>query len=195
MMHIQGAAASDKPRRTLHSKNKKWVSGQEENGQAGDGERWERGTHRRRGRGRGGLSQHGAYLTVPTDLIDEGTSATEDEGASGDSGHEDDGEQAQPEPETPEEREKFYQEVRKYSFTSDVSVLGTSSYVSGSPTSTGPGDCNSVDAILNLLRTSRCVGMASITCHVQERSSARCYVVTFTEQSTRSILACEATGS
>lgn len=149
MMHIQGAAASDKPRRTLHSKNKKWVSGQEENGHAGDGERWERGTHRRRGRGRGGLPQHGAYLTVPTDLIDEGTSATEDEGASGDSGHEDDGEQAQPEPETPEEREKFYQEVRKYSFTSDVSVLGTSSYVSGSPTSTGPGDCNSVDAILN----------------------------------------------
>lgn len=112
-MHIQGAAASDKPRRTLHSKNKKWVSGQEENGHAGDGERWERGTHRRRGRGRGGLPQHGAYLTVPTDLIDEGTSATEDEGASGDSGHEDDGEQAQPEPETPEEREKFYQELVK----------------------------------------------------------------------------------
>ncbi|KAI0739914.1 SAC3/GANP/Nin1/mts3/eIF-3 p25 family-domain-containing protein [Daedaleopsis nitida] len=113
MIHIQGAAA-DKPRRPLHSKNKKWVAGQADmnNGPSGDGEKWERGTDRRRGRGRGAHTQHGTHLSVPTDPHD-GTSATEDEGASGDSGHEEEEEPVQPEPETPEEREKFYHELVK----------------------------------------------------------------------------------
>ncbi|TFK81944.1 hypothetical protein K466DRAFT_590907 [Polyporus arcularius HHB13444] len=39
------------------------------------------------------------------------TSATEDEGASGDSAHEDDGDQPQAEPETAEERERFFSEL------------------------------------------------------------------------------------
>ena len=113
MMHIQGAA-TDKPRRTLMSKNKKWTAGQAElrTAHTSDGDRWERGGHRRRGRGRGAHGHHGTHLTVPTDVHDDMTSATEDEGVSGDSGHEDDGGNLQAEPETAEERERFYQEVR-----------------------------------------------------------------------------------
>ncbi|KAI0707481.1 SAC3/GANP/Nin1/mts3/eIF-3 p25 family-domain-containing protein [Cerioporus squamosus] len=113
MMHIHGAA-SDKPRRPLQSKNKKWTAGQGDSnsGHVSDGERWERGGHRRRGWGRGGHGHHGTHLTVPADVHDEMTSATEDEGASGDSAHEDDGDQPR-EPETAEEREKFFQELVK----------------------------------------------------------------------------------
>lgn len=52
----------------------------------------------------------GTHLTVPTDMHDEGASATEDEGVSGaESAHDD---EPEPEPEHIEDREEFYREVR-----------------------------------------------------------------------------------
>ncbi|KAI0357231.1 hypothetical protein OH77DRAFT_1422786 [Trametes cingulata] len=113
MMHIQGAAAGRRP----HSRNKKWVAGQGEasSGHGSDGERWERGGHRRRG-GRGRThGQHSTHLTVPGDVHEDGASGTEDEHVSGESVHEEEHEldDGEPELETPEEREKFYQELVK----------------------------------------------------------------------------------
>ncbi|KAI0364876.1 hypothetical protein BV20DRAFT_955385 [Pilatotrama ljubarskyi] len=112
MMHIQGAAAGRRP----HSRNKKWVAGQGDasSGHGSDGERWERGGHRRRG-GRGRIhGQHGTHLTVPNDVHEDGASGTEDEHVSGgESVHEEEHEDREPELETPEEREKFYQELVK----------------------------------------------------------------------------------
>ena len=110
MMRIQGAAEGRRP----HSRNKKWVAGQGEarSSHGSDTERWERGGHRRRG-GRGRAhDQHGSHLTVPNGAHEDGASATEDEHASGDSVHEEDHDEDEPVLETPEEREKFYQEVR-----------------------------------------------------------------------------------
>ncbi|KAM5541518.1 hypothetical protein V8D89_004708 [Ganoderma adspersum] len=108
MMRIQGASESNRGR--PHSRNKKWVAGPADsnNGHANEAERWERGGHRRRGRGRGQV-QHGTHLTVPTDMHDEGASATEDEGVSGaESAHDD---EPEPEPEHIEDREEFYREL------------------------------------------------------------------------------------
>ncbi|KAI0631801.1 SAC3/GANP/Nin1/mts3/eIF-3 p25 family-domain-containing protein [Trametes polyzona] len=126
MIHIQGAAEGRRP----HSRNKKWVAGQGEGKSgSGGGERWERGGHRRRG-GRGRVQgHHGTHLTVPNDFHEDTTSATEDEAISGaESGHEEQHEEQhedqheeqheehpddEPVLETPEERERFYQELVK----------------------------------------------------------------------------------
>ena len=111
MMQIQGAASG----RRAHTKNKKWVAGQGDakNGRANEGERWERGGHRRRGGGRGrGQGHYDTHLTVPSDGHDGDNSATEDDGGSAASGMEDEVEQPMPEPESKEDLEKFYQEVR-----------------------------------------------------------------------------------
>ena len=112
MMQIQGAASG---RRGHPTKNKKWVAGQDSarNGRAPDGERWDRGGARRRGGGRGRVhgSHHDTHLAVPSDAFHGDTSATEDDGASVTSAMEDEAEQSLVEPE-PEDKEKFYQEVR-----------------------------------------------------------------------------------
>lgn len=111
--------ASSRP----HSRNKQWINGLDNSGHGSDSERWERGGPRRgRGRGRGSarstpqphqLSQH---LTVPGAQEDT-LSGTEDEGQDDAySGMEDDEVEVvdldEKDPETPEERERFYQEVR-----------------------------------------------------------------------------------
>ncbi|KAI0667503.1 SAC3/GANP/Nin1/mts3/eIF-3 p25 family-domain-containing protein [Trametes maxima] len=111
MIHIQGAAEGRRP----HSRNKKWVAGQGEHavGHGSDGERRDRGGHRRRG-GRGRAHGHsGTHLTVPNGFHDDGASGTEDEHASGESVHEEEHEEEDPVLETQEEREKFYQELVK----------------------------------------------------------------------------------
>ena len=110
MMRIQGASESNRGR--PHSRNKKWVAGPADasNAHGTEGGRWERGGHRRRGRGRGQVHD-GTHLTVPTDMHDEGASATEEEGVSGaESAHDD---EPEPEPEHIEDREEFYREVRR----------------------------------------------------------------------------------
>jgi nuclear mRNA export protein SAC3 len=116
--------ASSRP----HSRNKHWVAGQDNSGHSSDGERWERGGGHRRGRGRGRGSGRSTpqqqnvsstHLAVPV-AQDEVMSGTDDEGGFSDvqsvNGAEDDGiEVAEPddnEPQTEEERAKFYQEVR-----------------------------------------------------------------------------------
>ncbi|KAI9068551.1 hypothetical protein FKP32DRAFT_1587585 [Trametes sanguinea] len=111
MMRIQGAADGRRP----HSRNKKWVAGHGETkgGHGSDGERWERGGHRRRG-GRGRAhDHHGSHLVVPNDMPEDGASATEDEHVSGESVHAEEHDDGEPELETPEERERFYQELVK----------------------------------------------------------------------------------
>lgn len=50
-------------------------------------------------------------MTVPTDLHDEGASATEDEGVSGAESAHDDEPEPEPEPEHIEDREEFYREL------------------------------------------------------------------------------------
>ncbi|KAI0764227.1 SAC3/GANP/Nin1/mts3/eIF-3 p25 family-domain-containing protein [Trametes elegans] len=112
MIHIQGAAEGRQP----HSRNKKWVAGQgnPHSGHGSDNERWDRGGHRRRGgRGRNHHHHHGSHLAMPTDAHEDGASATEDEQVSGESVHEEEHEDGEPELNTPEEREKFYQELVK----------------------------------------------------------------------------------
>lgn len=104
--------------RRPHSRNKQWVAdvGGVKNA-APEGERWERGGPRG-GRGRGpsrsGPRFPNASLRVHRPLNGhEGTTSGEDhEGES--EGNEEDAsyEVEEQEPETPEEREKFYQEVR-----------------------------------------------------------------------------------
>ncbi|CDO70164.1 hypothetical protein BN946_scf185009.g15 [Trametes cinnabarina] len=111
MMRIQGAAEGRRP----HSRNRKWVAGQADpkGGHGSDGERWERGGHRRRG-GRGRAhDHHGSHLAVPQDHHEDGASVTEDEHASGESVHADEYDDGEPILETPEERERFYQELVK----------------------------------------------------------------------------------
>ncbi|KAI1784571.1 SAC3/GANP/Nin1/mts3/eIF-3 p25 family-domain-containing protein [Ganoderma leucocontextum] len=113
MMRIQGA--SDGNRGRPHSRNKTWVAGGQpdsKNGHMIEGERREHGGHRRRGRGRG-QEHHGTHLTVPTDIHDEGASATEDEGVSGvESAHDDEPEHEEiQEPEHIEDRDEFYKEL------------------------------------------------------------------------------------
>ena len=111
-MRIQGASEGNRGR--PHSRNKKWIAGPtDSNGHVGEDERWERGSHRRRGRGRG-QAHHGTHLTVPTDFHDDGASATEDEGVSGaESAHDDEPELVHvEEPEHIEDRDEFYREVR-----------------------------------------------------------------------------------
>ncbi|KAI8969536.1 SAC3/GANP/Nin1/mts3/eIF-3 p25 family-domain-containing protein [Trametes punicea] len=107
MMRIQGAANG----RRSHSRNKKWVAGQEEakSGHCSDSERWERGGHRRRG-GRGRVHDH---LSMSHDMHEDGAGATEDELISGESVHGEEHDDGEPELETPEERERFYQELVK----------------------------------------------------------------------------------
>ncbi|KAI0820885.1 SAC3/GANP/Nin1/mts3/eIF-3 p25 family-domain-containing protein [Trametes gibbosa] len=115
MMHIQGAADDRRP----HSRNKRWVAGSSDgtNGQTHDGERWERGGHRRRG-GRGRVyGHHGTHLTVPNGSHEDGASGTEDGHVSGtESAHDeehDEPQRVEPVLETAEERERFYQELVK----------------------------------------------------------------------------------
>lgn len=111
-----------------HSRNKQWINGQDSSGHSSDAERWERGGGHRRGRGRGRGSGRTAplfqnqHLTVPNGH-DGALNGTDDEGGQSDAhsanGVEDDEPTAaDPDPddrefETPEEREKFYQEVRQ----------------------------------------------------------------------------------
>ena len=52
------------------------------------------------------------HLALPTDVHEDGASATEDEQVSEENVHEEEHEDGEPELNTPEEREKFYQEVR-----------------------------------------------------------------------------------
>lgn len=110
------------------SRNKHWINGQDHSGYSSDG--WERGGgHRGRGRGRGrGGSGRGTpvfgnqHLTVPN-VHGDTMSGAEDEGTQSDA-HSANGMEEEEEPEvveieereleTPEEREKFYQEVRQY---------------------------------------------------------------------------------
>lgn len=108
------------------SRNKQWVNGQDNSGHSSDGERWERGgVHRRgRGRGRGGSGRAtplfpNQHLTVPN-VHEDVLSGTDDDGAQSDTHSANGMEDNEPtavehddkELETPEEREKFYQEVR-----------------------------------------------------------------------------------
>lgn len=105
------------------SRNKQWLApGQEGHHTNGnDSERWERGGGPRRGVGRGRGRGRGTgtvsdrstpHLTVPV-LREEPTSGTEEEGMTDveDMENEED-EVDERQLETPEEREKFYQEVR-----------------------------------------------------------------------------------
>lgn len=105
----RGSGTSWKP----HSKNRQWVAGQDSgSGHGGDGERWERGGHRRgRGRGRGQFTgNHSSHLPTPQSH-DDGFSGTEDEEQ--DTMDEAVGAPAvEREPDTQEDREKFFQEVR-----------------------------------------------------------------------------------
>ena len=97
------------------AKNKKWVAGQNDtrNARGADGERWERGGHRRRGgHGRGHGAHHDTHLTVPSDAHEGDASATDDDGMSNASGMEEETAQPVAEPESQEDRERFYQEVR-----------------------------------------------------------------------------------
>ncbi len=108
-----------------HSKNRQWIAGQgtvgPREGLVGhnsDGERWERGNGHRRGRGRGrGSVWPSSHLSTPG-VHGEATSGTEEESQDGmeDVSRMDD-EESEAEVEekgldTPEEREKYYQEVR-----------------------------------------------------------------------------------
>lgn len=104
------------------SRNKQWVaSGQEGiNANGNDTDRWQRGGGPRRatagGRGRArGLAHVFArstpQLSVPL-LHDEAASGTEDEGMTEVEDVEGEPEVEEKEPETSEERERFYQEVR-----------------------------------------------------------------------------------
>ena len=108
-------------------KNKQWIAGQgtitshsrEASVHGSDGERWERGGGPRRGRGKGRGSARGSPHLTLTVQHEEATSGTEDEGQDAtdvEGGEEEDmnAELEDKDPETPEDREKFYQEVRSY---------------------------------------------------------------------------------
>ena len=109
-MENRGRGRGQGAPRKLHSKNRQWVSGQE-NGHGSDAERWERGGGHRRGRGRGrGNHTHSSHLSV-SQSHEDGFSGTEDEDQEGmDEGVDvtvDDGQI-----ESQEDPEKFYKEVR-----------------------------------------------------------------------------------
>lgn len=122
-LKINGAA------RGSHSKNKQWIAGQgtitphsrEGSTHHNDSERWERGGGIRRGRGRGrGSVQPSLHLSASVSH-EEATSGAEDDGQDGveADGMEDEGMADDTEDDTedkglenPEDREKFYQEVR-----------------------------------------------------------------------------------
>jgi hypothetical protein len=108
--------------RQTHSRNKQWVAG--ESGQRSgtstphnDGERWERGGHRggrgARGAARGGRGKFPNVSLRTTRNLDSATVNDHQEHEGEDQHNEED--IIEPEErslETPEEREKFYQEVR-----------------------------------------------------------------------------------
>jgi len=110
--------------RRPHSRNKQWVA-IESDAPSGrrtpshvDGERWERGGHRggrgTRGIVRGGLHQFpNASLRIAHSLPNSSAATTDDEDNRGGEGGEDEEnyELEDQDPDTPEEREKFYQEV------------------------------------------------------------------------------------
>lgn len=110
-------------------KNKQWIApghgasasqSREGSAHASDGERWERGGGPHRGRGRGrGSARPSSNLTLTVRQPEEVFSGTEDEEESQDvsdveymEGDETGQEIEEADPETPEERERFYQEVR-----------------------------------------------------------------------------------
>lgn len=99
-----------------HSRNKKWVAGQDGGGHGGhgsEGERWERGTQRKsRGTSRPHTPASAFVATFPDQQeADDVVSGTDEE----EYGGEDEAVQevsSDVERDTPEERERFYQEVR-----------------------------------------------------------------------------------
>jgi hypothetical protein len=117
--------------RRAHHGNKRWVadgatgrSGASTSHPGSDSERWERGGHRGggRGRGRGGRGKFGnASVTFRRNgALDGGATGSEGEHSEMELEEEHEVEEADSnEPETPEERENFWQEVRrKYGFLS-----------------------------------------------------------------------------
>ena len=110
----RGLGAPRKP----HSKNRQWVAGHENGGgPSSDSDRWERGGHRR-GRGRGrGYHSHPTHLSV-SEHHDDGLSGTEDEEQDTmDEGVED--VVVDKEPESQEDRDKFFKEVRRHVITTE----------------------------------------------------------------------------
>lgn len=116
--HVEGGG----PGRRAHHGNKRWVaegvtgrSGTTTPHAGSDNERWERGGHRggSRGRGRNGRGKFGAALTFRrNDALDGGTTGSEGEHSEMEEEHEHEGSDLK-EPEAPEERESFWQEVRR----------------------------------------------------------------------------------
>lgn len=109
----------------LPSRNKQWLASSQENNHAngGDAHRWERGGGPRRGAVRGhgrgrnmhlGSGRSTPHLTAPS-IHDEAASATEDEVMTDVEEPEGDFENEAMDPEQPEKRETFYQEVRSHS--------------------------------------------------------------------------------
>ena len=110
--HLEGGSSD----RRAHHANKRWVaeavsgrSGASTSHAGGDSERWERGGHRGGGRGRtrGGRGKFGnTSVTFRRNGALSG-------GPTGSEGEHSEMEEDANEPETPEEREKFWQEVRR----------------------------------------------------------------------------------
>ncbi|KZT66323.1 hypothetical protein DAEQUDRAFT_813670 [Daedalea quercina L-15889] len=100
------------------SKNRKWVAGQDNasSGHTSDSERRERRGHGRKRHGHGGGTSS-PFLGVPdSHQLDDGASGTEDDHSmDGDIAEEaaDDDTDYPPDPETPQERERFWQELVK----------------------------------------------------------------------------------
>ncbi|KAI0791249.1 hypothetical protein C8Q75DRAFT_67298 [Abortiporus biennis] len=101
-----------------HSRNKRWVSGQDHANHGNDGERWERGGHRKPYGGRGSHSgRNTPHLTVPQNHED--PTSGEEEGAETDAEVMEDNsveEEELPLSATQAQRETFYQHVRAWSF-------------------------------------------------------------------------------
>jgi len=113
--HNEGSGLGKRP---IH-RNKQWVAdgvatrpGTTSSHTGLDSERWERGGHRGgRGRGRGSRGKHAnVTVTFRRDVLDAGATASEGEHSEMDDETEVE-EVFPPDPETPEEREKFWQEV------------------------------------------------------------------------------------
>ncbi|KAH9946750.1 SAC3/GANP/Nin1/mts3/eIF-3 p25 family-domain-containing protein [Amylocystis lapponica] len=109
-LRVQGAAAGGRS----HSRNRKWVAGHDGGVSGGHSVEGERGAHRKP---RGGRGHHqgsaSAFLTVPdAHDMDDPASGTDDEHG-GEQVYDDEDVTLDVEPETPEAREKFYQELVK----------------------------------------------------------------------------------
>lgn len=127
--------ASQRP----HSRNKQWVALGYEGSHGSEGERWERGggpwrgIGRGRGRGRGITPEipHSASHPAVLAVNDDAASGMEDEAMTDVEDVEAEVEVEEKDPETPEERERFYQEVcqtlRCYFLVTYLSSVGQSS--------------------------------------------------------------------